>query len=510
MSLEIGGIEGGGYPVILASNILLGSSATFNPQNIAITSENAPTLNLFTAVEYLQGQINAGGGGGGGDVTAVNGLTGSVSLNQTSSGGIGFTSTGSTSGNFYLDSSYSPTFAGLTLSNLTQGGVVTVDSGLLSSLAYTSSATVNTIVSRDSSGNSSFGNIYAGNVYVGTDIDVEIPDNNLTIGAGAANLNIGSSTVNINFKNITAAGAIIANSSGQISSLAYGSSTVASTLVERDSFGNFHGEDIYADGSFYSEGFDSPSPITIINIGASIADTINLGNSGSSLNLKNISSAGALVANSSGLVSSLVYTNLATASTIMSRDSSGNTNINDLTANIVYTEDIDTASEDITLNIGNTNATTINIGNASSTTNFSGTVTGINQLSLYAHLSLSPGLDQVVLTIATNVILYYSGTNQQFYISNTSGSTINYVFSVEFTISPDLYNVSGNSVLSLADSTSAYLTEDSTASTGYDISTAGYAQRIVFLNITVGSTIYQLQGIMTYDGTYNNILVYGA
>lgn len=160
---------------------------------------------------------------------------------------------------------------GLNLSGLTASSVVTTNSSKdLSSIAYSSSNTTNALVQRDGSGNFSAGTITAslnGNATTSTTSTTATNATNIATTAVSTNatfypifvasssnsnqapdLTTGLtynpstnilSTTGLNLSGLTASNVVITDSSKNLSSIVYTSANTVSSLVQRDSSGNF-------------------------------------------------------------------------------------------------------------------------------------------------------------------------------------------------------------------------------------------------------------------------------
>lgn len=183
------------------------------------------------------------------------------------------------SGDYFINStSTNPSLLSgtLTVANVIDSGltasqaVVTDGSKQLSSLAYASANTASALVQRDGSGNFSAGTV---------------------------------SVSGLNDSGLTASQAVVTDGSKNLASLGYGSTNTVSTLVERDSSGNF------------SAGVGSYT----------------------GLNVSGLTASQAVVTDGSKNLASLAYASANTASTLVQRDGSGNFSAGTITASLTGT-----------------------------------------------------------------------------------------------------------------------------------------------------------------------------
>lgn len=287
--------------------------------------------------------------------------------------------------------------------------------------------------------------------------------------------------------------AVITDGLGALNSLAYGSSNTVSTLVERDSSGNFSAGTITAslsgnatsssstaisssstNATFYpafasaTTGNIALNVNTVLNFNPSTGLLSSTGIASTTVNISGLSTSQAVVTDSSKNLASLAYTSANTATTLVERDGSGNFSAGTITASL--NGNATTATTATTA----TNAT--NVGTTATSTNssffptfVSSSSSGNQALDIASGISLNPSTNTITATTfsgnattsttatnATNVGTTSTTANIQYYlgfVGNTTGNNplnvytnLNIDPSTQILTTPNIYPYAGNSL----------------------------------------------------------------
>ncbi len=241
--------------------------------------------------------------------------------------------------------------------------------------------------------------------------------------------------LNIIDSGLTASQAVVTNGSKQLISLAYTSANTASTLVLRDSSGNFSAGTITATLTGHAS-LDLLASNDLSDVGSASVSATNLGlGTGNTptftnLILSGLTASQAVVTNGSKQLISLTYTSSNTASTLVERDGSGNFSAGTITATITGHSSLDLSISNNLSDVANASTARTNLGLAIGTnveawsavldTVSAGTYIGSNSITTLGTVTtgvwngslvpLTYGGTNANLTAAANSIVYSSST----------------------------------------------------------------------------------------------------
>lgn len=123
-----------------------------------------------------------------------------------------------------------------------------------------------------------------------------------------------------------------------------------------------------------------------------------------------------------------------------------------------------------------------------------------------------PGVDQLVLAIGeTGLEIRYDGTQQQLYVSNSSGVSITCAFRSGYILNDsDFFVIPSDGILTVETAHNVYFSSPSgIINTAYNVDSAGDIQELKYVSLYLGTAIYSVRGSMSFDGTRNNIFFGG-